>query len=299
MKLDRLIGIITVLQQKGKVTAPYLAEKFEVSKRTINRDIEALCLAGIPIVTEQGAGGGISIMKGFSIDTTVFTEEELRSVFVGLKSLDSVSKNSKSALLTEKIGGVIPVEENMLIDLSSFYKEDLSDKIELLKKAIDSRRRVTFRYYYAKGEEDKLIEPALVLFKWSSWYILGFCPDRGDFRMYKLTRLWDLQITDEAFEPRAIPQDTLRFDGAVEDNILVSALYNASEKFRLVDEYGPYSFTVTEDGRLRAKFGFRSEESALQWFLGFGGNVEILAPEAFRRLYIKELKRTLKIYEDT
>lgn len=299
MKLDRLIGIITVLQQKGKVTAPYLAKKFEVSKRTINRDIEALCLAGIPIVTEQGAGGGISIMKGFSIDTTVFTEEELRSVFVGLKSLDSVSKNSKSALLTEKIGGVIPVEENMLIDLSSFYKEDLSEKIELLKKAIDSRRRVTFRYYYAKGEEDKLIEPALVLFKWSSWYILGFCPDRGDFRMYKLTRLWDLQITDETFEPRAIPQDTLRFDGAVEDNILVSALYDASEKFRLVDEYGPYSFTVTEDGRLRAKFGFRSEESALQWFLSFGSRVEVTAPEAFRRLYIKELKRTLKIYEDT
>ena len=74
MKLDRLIGIITTLQQKGKVTAPYLAEKFEVSKRTINRDIETICLAGIPIVTEQGAGGGISIMQVFSLDTTFFTE---------------------------------------------------------------------------------------------------------------------------------------------------------------------------------------------------------------------------------
>lgn len=299
MKLDRLIGIITTLQQKGKVTAPYLAEKFEVSKRTISRDIEALCLAGIPIVTEQGAGGGISIMEGFSIDTTVFTEEELRSVFVGLKSLDSVSKNSKSALLTEKIGGVIPVKENMLIDLSSFYKEALSYKIELLKKAIDSRRRVTFRYYYEKGEEDKLIEPALVIFKWSSWYILGFCPDRGDFRMYKLTRLWELSITDEEFTPRDIPAEKMSFDGAVEDNILVSALYDANEKFRLVDAYGPYSFTVTEDGRLRAEFGFRSEGSALQWFLSFGSRVEILAPEAFRQVYINELERAIKIYEDT
>lgn len=299
MKLDRLIGIITTLQQKGKVTAPYLAEKFEVSKRTISRDIEALCLAGIPIVTEQGAGGGISIMEGFSIDTTVFTEEELRSVFVGLKSLDSVSKNSKSALLTEKIGGVIPTTENMLIDLSAFYKEALSDKIELLKKAIDSRRRVTFRYYYEKGEEDKLIEPALVIFKWSSWYVLGFCPDRGDFRMYKLTRLWELTITDEEFTPRDIPAEKMRFDGAVEDNIMVSALYGASEKFRLVDEYGPYCFTVTEDGRLRAEFGFRSEKSALQWFLSFGSRVEILAPEAFRQVYINELRKALKIYEDT
>lgn len=299
MKLDRLIGIITTLQQKGKVTAPYLAEKFEVSKRTISRDIEALCLAGIPIVTEQGAGGGISIMDGFSIDTTVFTEEELRSVFVGLKSLDSVSKNSKSALLTEKIGGVVPVTENMLIDLSAFYKEDLSDKIELLKKAIDSRRRVTFRYYYEKGEEDKLIEPALVIFKWSSWYVLGFCPDRDDFRMYKLTRLWELSITDEEFTPRDIPAEKMRFDGAVEDNIIVSALYDASEKFRLVEEYGPCCFTVTEDGRLRAKFGFRSEKSALRWFLSFGSRVEVTAPEEFRQVYLTELRRTVKIYEDT
>lgn len=299
MKLDRLIGIITTLQQKGKVTAPYLADKFEVSKRTISRDIEALCLAGIPIVTEQGAGGGISIMKGFSIDTTVFTEEELRSVFVGLKSLDSVSKNSKSALLTEKIGGVIPVEENMLIDLSSFYKDALAEKIELLKKAIDSRRRVTFRYYYAKVEEDKLIEPALIVFKWSSWYIFGFCPERNGFRMYKLTRLWELSVTDESFEPRVVPQDMLCFNSATEDKMLISAVYDASEKFRLVDEYGPYSFTVTEDGRLRAEFGFRSEESALQWFLSFGGKVEILSPESFRQVYINELRRTLKIYEDT
>lgn len=299
MKLDRLIGIITTLQQKGKVTAPYLAEKFEVSKRTINRDIETICLAGIPIVTEQGAGGGISIMKGFSLDTTVFTEEELRSVFVGLKTLDSVSKDSKSAMLTEKIGGVIPLEENMLIDLSSFYKDSLSEKIELLKKAIDSRKRVTFKYYYEKGEETKLIEPALVVFKWSNWYIFGFCPERDAFRMYKLTRLWELSVTGEPFEPRMIPEETLCFNGATEDKMSVAALYESSEKFRLVDEYGPYSFRAAEDGRLYSELGFRSEESALRWFLSFGSKVEILSPEPFRRTFNNELRRTLKIYENT
>lgn len=299
MKLDRLIGIITTLQQKGKVTAPYLAEKFEVSKRTINRDIETICLAGIPVVTEQGAGGGISIMQGFSLDTTVFTEEELRSVFVGLKTLDSVSKDSKSALLTEKIGGVIPVEENMLIDLSSFYKDSLSEKIELLKKAIDNRKKVTFRYYYEKGEETKLIEPAIVVFKWSNWYIFGFCPDRDDFRMYKLTRLWELSVTDESFEPRVVPEETLCFNGATEDKMSVAALYESSEKFRLVDEYGPYSFRAAEDGRLYSELGFRSEESALRWFLSFGSKVEILSPESFRQTFNNELRRIIKIYENT
>lgn len=120
MRLNRLIGIITTLQRKGKVTAPYLAEKFEVSCRTINRDIEDMCRAGIPIITTQGADGGIGIMDGFSIDTTVFTGEELQSVFTGLKSLDSVLGTSKSNFLRSKLGGAFTVAYDMIIDLSSF-----------------------------------------------------------------------------------------------------------------------------------------------------------------------------------
>ena len=105
MKIDRLIGIITTLQQKKNVTAPYLAEKFEVSRRTINRDIEDICKAGIPIVTTPGANGGISIMEGFSLDTTIFTEQELAAIFTGLKSLDSVSSSATAEKLAQKFGG--------------------------------------------------------------------------------------------------------------------------------------------------------------------------------------------------
>ncbi len=299
MKIDRIIGIITTLQQKGKVTAPYLAEKFEVSRRTISRDIEAICQAGIPVVTEQGKDGGISIMKGFSFDTTVFTEEELQSVFTGLKTLDSISKSPKAALLAEKIGGALPIADDMLIDLSSFYKDELSDKTELLKKAIKESRRVRFRYYYPKGEEDKIIEPALIVFKWSDWYVFGFCPDRNDFRMYKLHRLWNLEMTDEIFSPREIPAEKLQFSEAEADNIKVAAVYDESEKFRLIEEYGPHSFTVREDGKLLAEYGFRSERSALEWFLSFGSKVKIISPDSFRDLFIKEIERIGKIYENT
>ena len=131
MKIDRLIGIITTLQQKKIVTAPYFAEKFEVSRRTINRDIENICKAGIPIVTTQGVNGGISIMDGFSLDTTVFTEQELAAIFTGLKSLDSVSNSASAEKLAQKIGGssAIRLADNMVIDLSSFYKDDLATKL--------------------------------------------------------------------------------------------------------------------------------------------------------------------------
>lgn len=299
MKIDRLIGIITTLQQNGRVTAPYLAEKFEVSRRTINRDIEDICRAGIPLVTIPGSGGGIEIMEGFSIDTTVFTEEELQSIFVGLRSLDSVSNDAGSKNLAEKIGGIIPVADNMIIDLSSFYKDTLSEKIAILKNAIKNNFFVRFHYYYNKGEEDKILEPLLILFKWSSWYVFGFSPDRDDFRMYKLNRLWELHLTEQSFVPKEIPKEKLDFGGGIMDEIKISALYEPSEKYRLVEEYGPYSFKELDGGKLFAEFGFTSYENALNWFLSFGSKVKILSPDDFREMFISELKKISELYKET
>ena len=91
MKIDRLIGILSILLQKEMITAPELAEHFEVSRRTIGRDIEALCKAGIPIRTMQGSGGGISIMNGYRMDRTLLTSRDMQMILAGLRSLDSVS----------------------------------------------------------------------------------------------------------------------------------------------------------------------------------------------------------------
>lgn len=300
MKTDRIIGIITVLQRKGKVTMPYLAEKFEVSRRTIARDIEAICEAGIPIVTSQGTDGGVEIMEGFNLDTTVFTKKELQAVITGLKALDSVSAVPVSSALSDKLYGkenIIPLNENIMIDLSSFHKESLSEKIELLKNASHEKKCVTFHYYYGKGEDDKLIEPILIVFKWSSWYVFGFCPDRNDFRMYKLNRLWDLQITDKAFEQREIPPEKLDFGQRFADEFEITAVYEASEKYKLVEEYGPYSFIVREDGKLYAKWGFCDYNNALDWFLSFGDRVEILGPEWFKKDYLDRVKGILEKYQ--
>ena len=103
MKIDRLIGILSILLQKDKVTAPYLAEKFEVSRRTINRDIEDLCRAGIPLVTTQGVNGGISIMEGYKIDSTLLTSTDMQAILAGLRSLDSVSGTNRYMQLMEKL----------------------------------------------------------------------------------------------------------------------------------------------------------------------------------------------------
>ena len=298
MKIDRLIGIIATLQQNKTVTAPYLAEKFEVSRRTISRDIDDICKAGIPIVTTQGAGGGISLMDGFSLDTTVFTEQELTAIFTGLKSLDSVSYSASAEKLAQKIGGstAIKLADQMIIDLSSFHKDDLASKIELLKQAIAESRCVQFHYCYNKGEADKLIEPYLIVFKWSDWYVFGFCKERQDFRMYKLRRLWNLTVTDDAFIMREIPEEKKRFGRNMTDDYYITAIYAPSEKYKLIEEYGPNSFTVLDDGRLWTKWGFTDPQWAIQRFLSFGDRVEIVEPQEFKEKVRITIEKMLEKY---
>jgi len=292
MKIERLIGIITTLQQKGKVTAPYLAEKFEVSRRTINRDMEALCRAGIPLVTTQGTNGGISLMDGFVLDTTVFTKQELSAVFTGLKSLDSVSTSRSADKLASKIGAgdTHDLIDCMTIDLASFYKSSLSSKIELIKKGISEHKCLLFHYYYNKGEADKLIEPYRIYFMWSDWYVFGYCRQRQDFRLYKLRRLWDLQLGEDSYEVRVIPDEKLQFGTHMTDDYFVTAIYDSSVKYKLVEEYGPDSFSVMEDGRLYARWGFSSAENALSWFFGLGDKVKVIEPSEM----VEKIKMTLE-----
>ncbi len=295
MKTDRLIGIIAALQKNKILTAPQLAEMFEVSRRTINRDIEDICKAGIPLVTLQGRKGGISIMDGYALDTTVFTEREKEDIFTGLAALDSVSTSppSKSLALKFSNGTEKTKSNTVVIDLASFYKGDVSDKIQKLKTAIKSRRTVRFTYCSKRDESEKTVEPYLVVFKWSSWYLFAYSPEREDFRLYKLNRMYDLGITDDVFVKREIPSEKSDFDSFITDDYYVTAIFDPSVKYRLVEEYGAGSVSVTDKG-LYTRYGFTDPNEAVRWFLSFGDSVTVLSPPEF----IEKLKKqAAAIYE--
>ena len=208
MKMDRLIGILSILLQRDRVTAPELAEHFEVSRRTIQRDIESLCRAGIPIATVQGAGGGISIMEGYRVDRTVLTAPEMQAILAGLRSLDSISGTRRYAQLMEKLsagtGGLVPGGAHLLIDLSSWYKTSLPPKIECIQQAIEQHRTIRFMYYSPKGESKRTIEPYYLVFHWSAWYVWGWCGLRQDFRLFKLNRMTEL-LSGDTFSPCPAP----------------------------------------------------------------------------------------------
>ena len=163
MKIDRLIGILSILLQEEKTTAPELAERFEVSRRTINRDIENLCKAGIPIQTVQGARGGIRIMDGYRMDRTILTSKDMQMILAGLRSLDSVSGSRYYGQLMEKLQAgsseFISGRDYILIDLSSWYKGTLAPKIEVIQSAIENRNILEFDYFAPSGESRRSIEP--------------------------------------------------------------------------------------------------------------------------------------------
>lgn len=300
MKTDRLIGILSILLQKEKCTAPELAEKFEVSRRTINRDIETLCKAGIPVSTVQGAGGGIRIMEGYRIDRTLLTSRDMQMILTGLRSLDSVSGSSYYVQLMEKLqvgaSDFVSGRDSMLIDLSSWYKESLAPKISLIQDAIEERRQIAFHYFAPGGESIRMAEPYYLIFKWSSWYVWGWCQKREDFRMFKLNRMEDLKKTEEKFVSRQVPMPDLSNERIFPANIRVKVLFKRDAKWRLVEEFGPHCFKEQEDGRLLFEMDYTDESSLMGWLLTFGEKARVLEPAEVREKLLKTAESIASIY---
>ncbi|MBO6090222.1 MAG: YafY family transcriptional regulator [Lachnospiraceae bacterium] len=286
MKIDRLIGILSILLQKEMTTAPELAEHFEVSRRTINRDIEALCKAGIPIQTTQGVGGGISIMSGYRMDRTILTSRDMQMIMAGLRSLDSVSGSSYYSQLMEKIQAgsseLVSGKESMLIDLSSWYKATLAPKISMIQDAIENRHLLKFKYFAPSGESERTIEPYYVVFKWTSWYVYGWCLKRKDYRLFKLNRMDNVQLTDKEFECRNVPLPDMSAELLYPRNIKVRALFDADMKWRLVEEFGIECYSETKDGKLLFEEYYSDLDNLVSWMLTFGDKVEVLEPAEVR-----------------
>ena len=300
MKIDRLIGILSVLLQEEKTTAPLLAERFEVSRRTISRDIDDLCRAGIPIQTVQGYEGGIRIMDGYRMDRTILTSRDMQMILAGLRGLDSVSGSRNYEQLMEKLqtgsSRFLSGRDSLLIDLSSWYKDSLAPKIEEIQNAIENRHLLGFRYYAPSGDSGRIIEPYYIVFKWSSWYVWGWCTDRKDFRMFKLNRMDNVRETDTEFVMRQVPMPDLSNEKIFPGKIKVKAVFEPDMKWRLVEEFGPDCFTEQDDGRLLFAADYTDLDSLVTWILTFGEKVQLLEPEEARNRIAGTAQKLTKIY---
>lgn len=302
MKIDRQIGILSILLQKDTVTAPYLAEQFEVSRRTINRDIEDLCKAGIPIVTKQGINGGISIMENYKIDRTLLTNAEMKDILAGLRSLDSVNGTNRYGKLMEKLlagsSDFMVGNQSVLIDLSSWYKDSLGSKIELIRASIEKGKELEFIYYSPRGESIRCIEPYYLIFRWSNWYVWGWCKKREDFRLFKLNRMDEVRISAQKFIKKQAPIPDLSDERVFPGGISVKALFEPECKWRLIEEFGSGSFRVQKNGKLLFQAEYTNMEHLITWLLSFREKVELLEPKEVRTEMKNSIERMRKKYED-
>lgn len=301
MKIDRLIGILSILLQKDKITSQELANKFEVSRRTILRDVDALSMAGIPIRSEQGQGGGISIMEGYRVDRTVLSSEDMKAILTGLQSLDSVSGTNRYRQLMEKISlddaAAVNVDNHIIIDLSNWDKSAVSDKIELIKAAMEQNKKVAFRYFSQKGEGQRVIEPYHLVFQWSDWYVWGYCTQREDYRMFKLTRMTELILTDEKNTERIVPEYICKKLWDNTGGIAVVVKFDASVRWRIIDEFGVDSLKYNENGDIMVTITWSNIPALYQYVLSFGDKAEIMEPMEYRQNFAEFLKNMQKKYE--
>lgn len=302
MKIDRLIGILSVLLQEEKTTAPELAERFEVSRRTINRDIEDLCRAGVPIRTSQGTGGGISIMDGYRMDRTILTSKDMQMILAGLRSLDSVSGSSYYGQLMEKIqtgsSELITGRDSILIDLSSWYRESLAPKIGIIQDAIELKKTIRFKYYAPGGDTEREIESYYLIFKWTSWYVYGYCYLRGDFRLFKLNRMDHIVHGASFAEDRKVPIPDLSNNKIFPPQDRLKAVFDPSMKWQLVEEFGVDSFTEMEDGKLLFEHEYADDEGMLALLLSCRDKVTVLKPERIRKKLYQITSAIARKYEE-
>lgn len=301
MKINRHIGILSLLLQKDKVTAAELSEKFEVSRRTIARDIDDICMAGIPIVTTQGKDGGISIMEGYKIDRILLLMEDLKAIFTGLKGLDSVSDSPSYRQLMDKLSAenseISGFGDEIIIDLAAWDKSAVSGKIELIKNAVKNGEKITFKYYSPNGESVRTIEPYHLIFQWSSWYVWGYCMTRQDYRLFKLTRLFDLKNTGEKCEPRDVPPYKCERLWHLNGQITATVRFDDSMKWRVIDEYGMEIPKFNDDGSIEISHTWSDKQNFFGMILSYGDKAEIISPPELRDEFSKLVKKISEIYK--
>ncbi|MDC7225081.1 MAG: WYL domain-containing protein [Spirochaetales bacterium] len=257
MKQERLLALLIHLCRKGKTTAPELAARFEVSRRTVNRDLESLCQAGVPLITEQGKGGGVSLPENYTME-----------------------------------GALFPADE---IDLNSFYKDSTLSKTALIRQAMGNKRDIAFTYYSSRGKMRKQIRPVKILYRWSAWYVQGWCRERREYRLYKFNRLWQLVLTEgnHPDPPPAPRKEEFPFP----ENFRLKARFREEAAHRLVEEYGPGSVKKKEKGIILFERPFTNYDYMLTWILGFGDLAEVIEPVQLREDIRKITASLQKIYD--
>lgn len=303
MQISRLFEIVYLLLDRKSMTAKELASHFEVSTRTIYRDVDTLAQAGIPIYGSKGCGGGIHLTDNFVLNKSVLSKQEQRDIIDSLHGMNAMQAEKIRPVLT-KLSALFGAEQIdwIGIDFSSWNPNcRINNLFEQIKGAILSRRIISFQYSPTNNKPMKRsAEPLKLVFRGYDWYLLAWCRLREDYRYFKLTRMEDLSVLEEQAERRALPEWTNNREKEPYINRrpeLVIARLSSELSFRAYDEFPPERRRQEKDGSFTVELEMPDDEWLYHYLLTFGPGLKIIGPDRIKEKFLVRLKQTLDQYD--
>ncbi|MDF2989247.1 MAG: putative transcriptional regulator [Eubacterium sp.] len=298
MQINRLFEIVYILLDKKLITAKELAERFEVSIRTIYRDIDVLSDAGIPIYMSKGKGGGISLLENYVLNKSILSDSEQKEILAALQSLNAIHYPEVDNVIS-KLGLLFNKEDYNWVDVDfSHWGETNRNKFNLIKTAIINKKVISFDYLNSYGSNsNRKVEPVQLWFKDKTWYLKAFCLEKQAFRIFKLTRMKEVKLTENSYEKRPLKENSFQADREAAFNLVEFTLQlDNSVAYRVYDEFNENSISVNEDGNFEVTVSFPESDWVYGYILSFGNAARVIEPEYVRDIIVKRLEDTLKQY---
>lgn len=306
MKIDRLIALIVILLEHEVISARELAERLEVSRRTIYRDIDTLTYAGLPIFTHQGAMGGVGLMKSFKIDKMLFTQHDMQTLLTSLNSYRQLFRHKEIGHVLEKLnsicreGGTAISDGKFAVDLSlNQGNESLRILLSFIENAMNKHRYLTFDYVDRGGHiGSRKVEPYQVVFKESSWYLQSYCVKRQDYRIFKLARMSKLQVLRENFVPRDFtPLPMNKVDWMNQNWVTVRIRIHRSVMDKVIERFGEDHILQIEEETCLATYPIINNTFGYDKLLAFGDKCDVIGPSEVRAGFQDYVRSILSKYE--
>lgn len=298
MQIARLFEMVYLLLDKKSMTASELAARFEVSTRTVYRDIDTLSAAGIPIYASKGRGGGIRLTDGFVLNKSLLSEKDQNEILAALQALGATQYPGGGEIL-DRLGTLFQkgAAHWIEVDFSNWGHLD-HETFEKIKRAILNRQLIAFDYYSSYGEKTRrAVEPALLWFKHRNWYLKAFDRGKQDERIFKLSRLKRLETLEESFEPRPWPESSYAPPEKRRlDMVTVRLKVEPSQLYRIYDEFDESMVEQAADGCFVCEATFPEDEWLYGYILSFGHFAEVVSPPHIRERIEERLKKALRIY---
>lgn len=299
IKLARLFEIVQILLTEKKVTAEKLACHFEVSKRTIYRDIETLTLAQIPVYSEKGRYGGIGLIKNFTIDKSFLSQNEQNEILFALQSLNVVQYSKNNITLT-KLNSIFNRKADDWIEVDfSRYGENDSILFEKIKNSILEKKVIKFIYFNTKGKNSKrTVEPLKLWFKEKAWYLFAYCHKKKDIRQFKIARIKNLELTCEHFERELKKEDLKNQNNVNGKGTKIVIEIDKSQAYRVYDEFLEESIAKKENGNFEITIEIFENEWLYGYLLSFGEHLKVLKPARIREILAKKIEKMRENYKN-